>query len=367
MSGFEKVRAAGVAVGLCALALSVPVRAQRGGQAATPPAPAANAAPAGDVIGVGTFIRSVADVNKTFAFYRALLDIMPDPAARPREYAPNEIVANLYGAPGALYRGGTLRLPGTEILGVEFGDWEGTARHPVHPSLQEPGAAILMLSVRDLDAISKAAIRNGGAIVTPGSLTTFSTTTAGPIEGQAVMMVDPDGFFIQLVQFNPLPPSAESATTNVIGAGLAFTVRNAAEAMRSYHDVLGFEEGVPAALYASGAVSFVPAAVPTVQLKSIATRIPGTAVPVEFLEVPPSPGVTVFEPTIRDPGAGMLRLRVRDIDTTFARLKAAGATASSVNGAPVTFANGQRMVVMHDPNNFFLQPVMAAPAAATPR
>jgi predicted enzyme related to lactoylglutathione lyase len=366
MSGYGTVRAAGLAVGICVLVMNASVWAQRG-QGAAPQAPVANAAPAGDVIGVGTFIHSVADVNKTFTFYRALLGITPDPPPAPREYAPNEIVANLYGAPGALYRGGTLRIPNTEILGAEFGDWEGTERHPMHPNLQEPGAAILMLSVRDLDTISKAAIQNGGAIVTPGSLTTFSSTTAGPIEGQGVMLVDPDGFFIQLVQLNPLPPSAEAATTNVIGAGLAFTVRDAAEAMRYYHDMLGFEEGVPAPLYASGAVSFVPATVPTVQFKSVATRIPGTAVPVEFLQVP-NPGATAFQPTIRDPGAGMLRLRVRDIDTTFAKLKAAGATVSTVNGVPVTFANGQRMVVMHDPNNFFVQPVMAAPAAAsTPR
>jgi uncharacterized glyoxalase superfamily protein PhnB len=183
------------------------------------------------------------------------------------------------------------------------------------------------------------------------------------MKGRAVMVTDPDGFFIQLTQLDPLPESAAAAMTNVIGAGLAFTVSNAETAMRYYHDVLGFEAGVPPAVYAAGGVSIVSAVLPVAAMKSVATRVPGTAVPVEFLQAA-NPSSTTFQPTIRDPGAGMLRLRVRDIDTTFAKLKAAGATVSTVNGEPVTFANGQRMVVMHDPNNFFVQPVMAAPAAA---
>jgi hypothetical protein len=86
--------------------------------------------------------------------------------------------------------------------------------------------------------------------------------------------------------------------------------------------------------------------------------VPGTAVPLTFIEVA---GASRFEPTIHDPGAGMLRLRVRDIASITAKLKAAGGVVASAGGSPVTFANGQQMVVVHDPDNFFLQPVQAAP------
>ena len=361
MSGFVKAASVGAVAGLCMIALATPLKAQRGQGPAAPAAPVANAAPAGDVIGVGTFIHSVSDANRSLAFYSDLFGAMP-PA--PRAFAPNEIVATLYGTPGTPYRGGTIRIPSTEIAGAEVGDWQGIERHPVRPTLQAPGAAILLLSVRDLDPMLEIVKKNGGAVVTPGGAPkAFTSANAGPMKGRAVMVTDPDGFFIQLVQLDPLPESAAAAMTNVIGAGLAFTVGNADAATRFLHDALGFDAGVPAALYAAGGMSFVPATVSGAAMKSVATRVPGTAVPVEFLQVANAAG-TAFQPTIRDPGAGMLRLRVRDIDTTFAKLKAAGGTTASANGETVTFANGQRMVVMHAPDNFFIQPVMAAPIAA---
>jgi predicted enzyme related to lactoylglutathione lyase len=362
MSGFVRSLVTSVAIG--AVVLSAPLVAQRGQGPAAPAAPVANAAPAGDVIGIGTFIHSVADANRSIAFYSDLFGIAPNPTAMPRVFAPNEIVASLYGTPGTPYRGGTIRIPNTEIAGAEFGDWQGIERHPVRPSLQAPGAAILLLSVRDLDASLETIKKNGGAVVTPGGAAkSFTSANAGPMKGRAVLVTDPDGFFIQLAQLDPLPEAGAAAITNVIGAGLAFTVSNIDATMRYYRDVLGFEAGVPAALYAAGGMSIVPAVLPGAAMKSVATRVPGTAVPVEFLQAPNAAG-SAFQPTIRDPGAGMLRLRVRDIDTTFAKLKAAGATVSTANGEPVTFANGQRMVVMRDPNNFFVQPVMAAPPAA---
>jgi hypothetical protein len=263
MSGFVKLVVAGVLVGMCMMPATARLAAQRGQGPAAPAAPLANAAPAADVVGIGTFIHSVSDANRSATFYNDLFGIMPNPAAPPRSFAPNEIVANLYGAPGALYRGGTIRIPATEIGGAELGDWQGTERHPVRPSLRAAGAAILLLSVRDIDPLVETVKKDGGAVETPGGAPkAFTATNAGPMKGRAVLVSDPDGFFIQLMQFDPLPESATTAMTNVIGAGLAFTVANADTTMRYYHDALGFDAGVPAALYAAGGVSIVPAVLP---------------------------------------------------------------------------------------------------------
>ena len=128
MRGTVKSMVGTVAAGLCLLAVTASVHAQQG---QAPAAPVANAAPAGDVIGVGTFIHSVADANRSISFYSDLFGIMPNPTAMPRVFAPNEVVANLYGTPGTPYRGGTIRIPGTEIAGTEFGEWQGIERHPV--------------------------------------------------------------------------------------------------------------------------------------------------------------------------------------------------------------------------------------------
>src|SRR6185503_9393171 len=115
MAGFTRTVVATAAV--CAFGLMTVVAAQRGPAPAAPAAPVANAAPAGDVIGIGTFIHSVSDANTSTAFYNELLGVMPNPTAPPRVFAPNEVVANLYGTPGTPYRGGTIRIPATEIAG----------------------------------------------------------------------------------------------------------------------------------------------------------------------------------------------------------------------------------------------------------
>jgi predicted enzyme related to lactoylglutathione lyase len=93
--------------------------------------------------------------------------------------------------------------------------------------------------------------------------------------------------------------------------------------------------------------------------------VPGTAFSVTLVE---------FKGVDRKPlgadvhgvGSSVLRLRVKDIDATIAALKAAGVTVASANGQPVTFANGQRMAIMSDPNGIFVQVVQAAPPQPRP-
>ena len=349
-----------------ALAASVPVAGQRGqggqgGQGGQPPAaPSPYAAPAGDVLGVGTFIHAVTDVNNSAAFYGEFLGAMVNGAAGPRQFAPNPVVASLYGVPGADFRGGTIRIPGTEIGGAELVDWGSVpSRRAVRPRVQDPGAAILMLSVRNIDPMVETVKKFNGTVVTPGG-EPKAFDRNGPLKGRVVVVTDPDGFLIQLVQLDTPPDSTAPAGANILAAGLAFTVKNADATMRYYQDALGFVPGVPKELYALGAGLLAQEGLSSGIAKSAFTRVPGTAVPVEFVEIRSS-DAGAFQPTIRDPGAGMLRLRVKDIDALLPKLKAGGATVSSENGQPVTFANGQRMVVVHDPNNFFIQPVQAAP------
>jgi hypothetical protein len=61
------------------------------------------------------------------------------------------------------------------------------------------------------------------------------------------------------------------------------------------------------------------------------------------------------------PGQGMLRLFVRNIDAVTASLKSAGFSVITTGGAPVTLPQGQRVIILRDPNNFFLQPMETPP------
>ncbi len=55
------------------------------------------------------------------------------------------------------------------------------------------------------------------------------------------------------------------------------------------------------------------------------------------------------------PGQGMLRLFVRNIAALTASLKSAGFSVITTGGAPVTLPQGQRVIILRDPNNFYLQ------------
>jgi catechol 2,3-dioxygenase-like lactoylglutathione lyase family enzyme len=54
-------------------------------------------------------------------------------------------------------------------------------------------------------------------------------------------------------------------------------------------------------------------------------------------------------------GQGMLRVFVRQIDALTASLKSAGFTVITTGGAPVTLPQGQRVIILRDPNNFYVQ------------
>jgi catechol 2,3-dioxygenase-like lactoylglutathione lyase family enzyme len=55
------------------------------------------------------------------------------------------------------------------------------------------------------------------------------------------------------------------------------------------------------------------------------------------------------------PGQGMLRLFVRNVGALTASLKGAGFSVITTGGEPVTLPQGQRVIILRDPNNFYLQ------------
>ncbi len=61
-----------------------------------------------------------------------------------------------------------------------------------------------------------------------------------------------------------------------------------------------------------------------------------------------------------EPGQGMLRVFVRNIDALTASFKSAGLSVITTGGAPVTLPQGQRVIIFRDPNNFYLQLMEAA-------
>jgi catechol 2,3-dioxygenase-like lactoylglutathione lyase family enzyme len=314
---------------------------------ATAANPQTAAAP-GDVVGVGGFSHIVANVERSVEFYRDVLGLeMPNP---PRAFDSTPWIIDMGNTPGAQSRPAILHIPGSK-LGVELIDYKDTDRKPVHPNFQDPGAASLILTVRDIDPLM-ARLKEAHAHV--NSKGGEPATIAGPngSRGRVVFVQDPDGFFIELSQRDPSPATTAEASSNIIGGAFEIIVADLDQTLHIYRDVLGFQTLAPTA-WDGTKLMMDTAGTPGAQFRRSSATIPGTSVMMAFMEFKDIHREPLHT-RVQDPGTAILQVGVRDIDATVKALKAAGVTVISKNGEPVV--NGTaRFCMMRDPNNLYLE------------
>lgn len=281
----------------------------------------------GQVVGVGTFIHVVSNLDKTIEFYGRDLGLELNGAPGPRAFAANAVVEGLYDAKGSQSRVAVLRIPGSP-LGVEFVEFKDVSQKPVHPNIQDPGASLLILRLPDVTPATLRLEQDGARAVGPG------------------IFKDPDGFFVELVQ------SAES------GAKLALTVDSTDRTLHVFRDLRGFQPEAGAS-FVKDKDRLKAFGLPKASFRTSTAKVPGTSFEVDFVEFK---GVERHPLTaaIHDPGAGVLRLVVRDVDALLASLKSAGVPVVSAGGEPVAFAN-RHAVILRDPDGYFFQ-LFPAPA-----
>src|SRR5580704_12069007 len=110
-------------------------------------APTSNDTP--HVIGILNYVHAVNDVDKTVAFYHDVFGL--EVGRQPSDF-PNPGVPSLLNAPGVHLKMGTIKLPGAKYV-MELTQFSGVERHAGQPLHTDPGAALLQLSVRDIDPI----------------------------------------------------------------------------------------------------------------------------------------------------------------------------------------------------------------------
>jgi catechol 2,3-dioxygenase-like lactoylglutathione lyase family enzyme len=257
------------------------------------------------IVGVGTFIHVVKDLDKTMRFYGAGLGLENrNSGAPPPVFAPNPLVEDLYDAKGSQSRVAVFKIPGSP-LGLEFVEFKGISQTPVHRGLQDPGANLLVMPVTDVGATMARLKENGATAL------------------NAATVADPDGFFVELLAGGP--------------ARLLLTVARLDPTLHVFRDLLGFQPEKTVSepgLWISNA------------------RVPGTDFEVEFHEF--STAKRPVPAAIHDPGSGVLRLMTPDVDGLLQKLKAAGVPVASARGEAAS-QNGRHFVILRDPDNFFFQ------------
>jgi catechol 2,3-dioxygenase-like lactoylglutathione lyase family enzyme len=321
------------------------------------PQPAANAAPAGDVvIGSGSFSPIVSDLERSLKFYSDLVGAAA-PGTTPA-WSTDPALLNFLGAPTSQIRFSSVRIPGSTLT-VEIVEYKDIDRKPVQPRPQDPGAVRLILIVRDLDAMLARLKTQGVPVVTAGGV----PVALGKEKARAVMLKDPDGFFIELMQPATLPETNAPVTSNVIGARFGLTINDTDQTLKVYRDLLGFQLQVDPG-FTSDKARLDLMNTSGAQVRLITAKIPGSAVEVEFSEFKGIERKPIGT-RIQDPGATRLQLRVRDADATVKALVAGGGTVITTggDGGPILMS-GLRVAIVREPNNLFLVIMMQAPRPA---
>jgi catechol 2,3-dioxygenase-like lactoylglutathione lyase family enzyme len=304
--------------------------------------------PVGQTKALSHAIHAVNDLDTTLAFYRDVFGI----DGKAVEF-PNPGVPLLTNAPGVTLRLSMVALPGGTRF--EFTHFKGLERQPAQAKYWDPGAASLVLYVRDIDALVAAAKKAKATIVTTGGAPVEIATAKG--KARSIVLRDPDGFFLQLVQEAPAAGAPES---NVHRITLAYTMEDVAATKRFYGGMLGVELNGPAAFGKDPALAKLVGAPENIEFRKLTgTLPPGTAVDfTEFRGVPRDK----FHLRVRDPGAPALCVQVENIEGMVGQMKAAGVNLISANGQLVDFGNGVHNIFVEDPNGLNIE-LFERPAA----
>jgi catechol 2,3-dioxygenase-like lactoylglutathione lyase family enzyme len=295
----------------------------------------------------------VADVDKSARFYHDLLglDLVPSPPPGPLPVDTRPEHLDLHGIPQAKLRFIGARMPSV-FCGVELVEFSGIDRHHVERRIQDPGAAMLILLVRDLDTLFARLKAAGTPVVTTSGM----PMTVGVSKTRAVVVKDPDGHPVELAQLEMAPQTAAPASSNVVGIRLRVTVDDTDKAVQYYRSVLGIDAKAGAFTRNEGVMAMM--GLPSTGEYRLSTaQLPASALVLEFIEFRGFGESKRAESRVQDPGSYRLQLNVSDIDATLAALKGAGSRVVSTGGVPVSMTFGTsrwRLAVAPDFNSLFL-------------
>jgi catechol 2,3-dioxygenase-like lactoylglutathione lyase family enzyme len=152
------------------------------------------------------------------------------------------------------------------------------------------------------------------AVAGPGAVTLILRRSDAGAERKVLR--DPDGFQVEVERSeNP-------------GADLSLTVSDPKKTNALYTSVLGFNS------------------------EGETLEVPGASVRIRLTKAKSADGLNIGFP---EPGRGMLRLPVRNAITLAETLKNAGFSIVTTGGAPVTLPQGPHVIILRDPDNFYVQ------------
>jgi hypothetical protein len=206
--------------------------------------------------------------------------------------------------------------------------------------------------VAKLKAGNTVIVTAGGAPVNP------SGNAASKM--REMLIRNPDGFFVQLVQPDPLPATAADAAGDILGGSVQLSIEDSAKTVAFLRDAIGFTAS-PTGQLATNATVVNLINMPGAQWRITHGSIPGTMLDfglIEYVGVPR----TKLTAGAEDPGSPAFTMVVRDIDAAVDQWKKAGGTVASTGGMAIKAATGAGNVFVRDVNGFMWELIQRAGA-----
>lgn len=307
------------------------------------------------VIQLQNFAHTTESLEKTVPFYRDVLGLPVNGARDPLKAKPQKLdddMSKFTATKGMSFRGATFRIPNA-TFGFELTEFTGGPRSGVHPNLQDIGAATLALQVRDIERVLAKVKASGAPIVTIGGAPVNPTGNANS-KFREVLIRDPDGFFVELQQPDPLPATAG----DILGGAVQLSIEDSAKTVAFLRDAIGFNPRQTGPLGTNATVANL-IGLPKARWRITHGSIPGTALDFGLIEYSGVPRAKVVAGA-EDPGSPAFTMVVRDVNAAVDQWRKAGGTVATAGGKAIVRANGAGNVFVRDVNGFMWELIQRA-------
>ena len=321
--------------------------------------PAAGFAQTTPVVQLQNLAHTTDSLDKTVPFYRDVLGLPLNGARDPLAAQPQKLdedLSKFTATTGMSFRVAIFRIPNAQF-GFELTEFTGGDRKAVRPNLQDIGAATLVLQVRDIEKILAKVKASGAEIATTGGAPVNPTGNPNS-KLREIVVRDPDGFFVELQQPDPLPTAAANTQGDILGGSVQLSIEDSAKTVAFLRDAIGFSARPIGALGSNPAVRNL-IGLPTAQWRITHGSIPGTTLDFGLIEYSAVPRTKIIAGA-EDPGSPAFTMVVRDINAAVDLWTKAGGTVVTTGGKAIVRANGSGNVFVRDLNGFMWELIQRA-------
>jgi catechol 2,3-dioxygenase-like lactoylglutathione lyase family enzyme len=311
------------------------------------------------VIALQNLAHTAETLDKTVPFYRDVIGLPVNGARDPLAAQPqalDEEMSKFTATRGMKFRAATFRVPNA-AFGFELTEFTSGPRKSAQPKIQDIGAATLVLQVRDMDRMVTKLKTAGTTIVSSGGAPVNPTANPNS-KFRELLIRDPDGFFVELQQPDPLPASAATTQGDILGGSVQLSIEDSTRTVAFLKDAIGFVAR-PTSRLATNAVVANLINLQGAQWRITHGSIPNTTLDfglIEYVGVPR----TKFSMGAEDPGSPAFTMVVRDIDAAVDQWTKSGGTVATTGGKAIKRANGAGKVFVRDVNGFMWELIQRA-------